>query len=348
LKSLLEQLLLAAVGTLVRETPDATVVAVERTRDAAHGDYVSKVAMRLAKATGKNPRELAQAIVDALPASALVAKAEVAGAGFINFFLRPDALAYEIRRIHELGETYGRSVAGAGKRVYIGVVTESPTSPLDVTRGRQAAHIEVLVNVLSAAGYDVHRDASFELPLVRNVTLHRASGPVKVTSSRQLCDEVGHDASRFFLLMRSHEQPLDFDLELAKTRTNENPLYYVQYVHARASSVMKEVTARGFSFDLAAGLDQLGLLNNRSEQALITTLLRFPDEVEEAAANCAPHAIVYYLRDMATTFHTYYNAEKWIVEETDLRNARLALVLAARQVIRNGLALLGVSAPESM
>jgi arginyl-tRNA synthetase len=125
-------------------------------------------------------------------------------------------------------------------------------------------------------------------------------------------------------------------------------VYYVQYVHARASSVLKEVKARGLSFDLAAGLEQLGLLKHGTEHALIAALLRFPEEVEGAAANCAPHAIVYYLRDVANAFHNYYNAGKWIVEETDLRNARLALVLSARQVIRNGLALLGISAPESM
>jgi len=163
-----------------------------------------------------------------------------------------------------------------------------------------------------------------------------------------LRDEVGDDACRFFFLLRSHEHPLDFDLKLATSRTNDNPVYCVQYVHARVASVMKEVKARGLPFDLAAGLDKLELLDEPTEQALIATLLRFPEEVESAAANCAPHSIVYYLREVATAFHTYYAAEQWIVEEVDLRNARLALVLAAGQVIRNGLALIGVSAPESM
>jgi arginyl-tRNA synthetase len=148
--------------------------------------------------------------------------------------------------------------------------------------------------------------------------------------------------------MRSPEHRLDFDLKLATSRTNENPLYCVQYAHARAASAMKEVKARGLSFDLAAGLENLPLLSKDTERSLIAALLRFPEEVEAAAANCAPHSIVYYLREVANAFHTYHNAEKWIVEETDLRNARLALVLAAGQVVRNGLALLGVSAPESM
>ena len=148
--------------------------------------------------------------------------------------------------------------------------------------------------------------------------------------------------------MRSHEQNLDFDLELATSRTNENPVYYVQYAHARVSSVMKELAARGFTFDLAAGLANLSLLESPQEQALITVLLRYPEAVEQAATNRAPHSIVYYLRELANAFHTYYNAEKLIVDDADVRNARLALVQAAAQVIRNGLALLGVSAPESM
>jgi arginyl-tRNA synthetase len=111
---------------------------------------------------------------------------------------------------------------------------------------------------------------------------------------------------------------------------------------------MKELRARGIPFDLAAGLDQLERLRQDTEQSLIATLLGFPEEVESAAANCAPHSIVYYLRDVANAFHTYHHAEKWIVDAVELRNARLALVLAAGWVIRNGLALIGVSAPESM
>jgi arginyl-tRNA synthetase len=196
---------------------------------------------------------------------------------------------------------------------------------------------------------------SLEVPMIQIVTLYRGGEQVKMSKRagqfvtlRELRDEVGNDACRFFYLMRSHEQNLDFDLELATSRTNENPVYYVQYAHARVASVMKELKARGLSFDLAAGLDKLALLEKETEQALIAALLRFPETVETAAANCAPHCIVYYLRDVANAFHTYYNAEKWLVEEADLRNARLALVLASRQVIRNGLALLGVSAPESM
>ena len=352
MKSSLEQLLLAAirklVGTLLPATPDDAVVAVERTHDAAHGDFASNIAMRLAKDACKDPRELAEAIVASLPATPIVSKVEVAGSGFINFYLNPVALAEEIRCIHERGDAYGRSSIGAGKRVVVPFVPENPAKPFDVTHGRQAAYSDALSNILAAASYDVHREASLEGPVVGGVTLYRSKEQVRLRSLRELCDEVGNDACRFFFLMRSHEQHLDFDLKLATSRTNESPMYCVQYVHARVVSVMKEIGARGASFDLAVGLDRLGLLDKQTEQALIGALLRFPEEVEAAAANCAPHSIVYYLRAMANTFHTYYNAEKWIVEETGLRSARLALVLAAGQVARNGLALLGVSAPESM
>jgi arginyl-tRNA synthetase len=148
--------------------------------------------------------------------------------------------------------------------------------------------------------------------------------------------------------MRSHDQALDFDLELAKSRSNENPVYYVQYAHARVCSVMKELGARGHAFDAAVGGASLAQLGSPHEQTVITTLSKFPEVIELAALNRAPHALVHYLRDLANTLHTYYNAEKWIVEDAGLRNARLVLVLAVQQVIRNGLTILGVSAPESM
>jgi len=165
---------------------------------------------------------------------------------------------------------------------------------------------------------------------------------------RDLRNEVGNDACRFFYLMRGHDQALDFDLELAKSRSNENPVFYVQYAHARVCSVMKELAARGFSHDAAAGAANLGLLANTHEQAVITAVTKFPETVERAALDRSPHSLVHYLRDLANTLHTYYNAEKWIVEDAALRNARITLVLAVQQVIRNGLTLLGVSAPESM
>ena len=586
MKQQLEQLIFSAlqklVGTLLSEAPDASVVAVERTRDAQHGDFATNVAMRLAKAARKNPRELAQAILAALPANDIVAKSEVAGAGFINFFLVKDVLTREVTRIHELGEQYGRSSLGRGQKVIVEFVSANPTGPLHVAHGRHAAYGASLANVLAAAGYDVHREyyindagrqmdilassvwlryletfgetivipangypgeylkpvaaklrevagerlrkpaaeiyaglppdepsggdkeiyvdaviararelignaeftgvlnvaldyllsdiredlqefgvvfdrwysersldtsgaidralaklesqgrlykqdgamwfratefgdekdrvvvrengqktyfasdiayhldkrergfeklidvlgsghhgyiarvraglaalgepaESLEVPMIQIVTLYRGDEQVKMSKRagqfvtlRQLRGEVGNDACRFFYLMRSHEQNLDFDLELATSRTNDNPVYYVQYAHARVKSLMKELSARGFEFDLQKGLANLATLDSDQAQALITVLLRYPDAVEQAAANRAPHSIVYYLRELANAFHTYYNAEKVIVDDAELRNARAALGLSVAQVIRNGLGLLGVSAPESM
>jgi arginyl-tRNA synthetase len=343
LKSLLEQLLVAAIRQL-DGMPETVAVVVERTRDEAHGDYASNIAMRLAKAAGREPREVAQAIIGAMPPSPLVASAQVAANGFINFFLAPAALAREVRRIHELGVAYGRSSIGAGKPMRVGVLA----SPQDVLQARYVASSESLASVLTAAGYDVQREALAQAPAVGNVTFSRGKVAAQVATWRSLREEVGDDACRFFFLTRGLEQSLDFDLKLATTRSIDNPLFCVQYAHARVASTMKEMKARDISFDLAAGLGSLERLDKGAEQTLIAALLRFPEEVESAAANCAPHSIVYYLREVANAFHTYYAAEQWIIEEVDLRNARLALVFAAGQVIRNGLALIGVSAPESM
>ena len=195
----------------------------------------------------------------------------------------------------------------------------------------------------------------FEVCLMQLVSLFRGGEKLSMgkregnfVTLRELRNEVGNDACRFFYLMRSHDQALDFDLELAKSRSNENPVYYVQYAHARVSSVMKELAARSFTYDAAAGAAALARLDNAHEQAVISTLTRFPEIVERAALDRTPHSLVHYLRDLANTLHTYYNAEKWIIEDAALRNARLTLVLAAQQVIRNGLGILGVSAPDSM
>jgi arginyl-tRNA synthetase len=194
-----------------------------------------------------------------------------------------------------------------------------------------------------------------EAPLIQFVSLYRGTEKIPMgkreaqyVTLRQLRGEVGNDACRFFYLMRSHDQPLDFDLELAKARTNENPVYYIQYAHARVASVMKQLGARGLSFDCAMGLAAAAKLESPHEQAMLHALTRYPEVIEQAAVNRAPHALVHYLRELANVFHTYYNAEQFIVEDAPLRNARLALVLGVQQVVRNGLTLLGVSAPESM
>jgi arginyl-tRNA synthetase len=585
LKPQLEQLLLQAVnglvGAVLPTAPEASQIIVERTRDAQHGDFATNIALRLAKAARRNPRELAQAIVAGLPANDLIERTEVAGAGFINFYLKAAASTQELARIHGLGEAYGRSRAGAGERVLVEFVSANPTGPLHVGHGRQAAYGATLANILAATGFDVareyyindagrqmdilavstwirylelcgeavafptngyrgdyvlplaqrlrelegehlrapaaevmaglppdgpqgdkelHIDAlvercraligaggfrdvlglslemmiadirddlagfgvdfdrwyseatlatsgaidralerlraqnqiytkdgaqwfaatrfgdekdrvvvrengvatyfasdiayhlekrergfarlldvlgadhhgyvarvragltamgepgeSLEVSLIQFVSLFRGGEKIPMgkreaqfVTLRQLREEVGNDACRFFYLMRSHDQPLDFDLELAKSRTNENPVYYIQYAHARVASVLKQLVAKGLTFDLAEGLRNATALTGAHEQALVQSLSRYPEALASAATQRAPHTLVYYLRELANAFHTYYNAEQFIVPDAPLRNARLCLVSAAAQVIRNGLALLGVTAPESM
>jgi arginyl-tRNA synthetase len=585
LKQELEQLLLAAVasltGTVLPQEPAAATLSIERTRDAQHGEFQTNLALRLAKSARRNPRELAAAIVAALPPSELLARAEVAGAGFINFHLAPAAYARELARVHEHAATYGESQLGAQEPVLVEFVSANPTGPLHVGHGRQAAYGATLANILTAVGYRVGREyyvndagrqmdilavstwvrylelcgeglpfpengyrgeyvrplaqalrealgetlrrpaatvlaglpadapagdkelyidaliarareligaeaflkvhqlslnqmlsdiredlAQFgvlfdewrseaalaasgaidhalavlesqqrlyrkegalwfratefgdekdrvvvrengqktyfasdiayhlekrergfarlidvlgadhhgyvarvraglmamgqpaeclEATLIQFVSLFRGTEKIPMgkreaqfVTLRQLRTEVGNDAARFFYLMRSHDQPLDFDLELAKSRSNENPVYYIQYAHARVASVMKQLGARGLAFERAAGLSHAHELTNPHEQAVLSSLSRYPEVLEQAAVSRAPHALVHYLRELANTFHTYYNAAQFIVEDAALRNARLALVLGVQQVLRNGLTLLGVSAPETM
>ncbi|MGA1729166.1 MAG: DALR anticodon-binding domain-containing protein, partial [Steroidobacteraceae bacterium] len=196
---------------------------------------------------------------------------------------------------------------------------------------------------------------SLEVTLIQFVSLFRGSEKVPMgkreaqfVTLRQLREEVGNDACRFFYLMRSHDQPLDFDLELAKSRSNENPVFYVQYAHARVASVFRQLADRGLQLDPAAGIAALGRLDTPTERALLAALTRWPEVIELAAAQRAPHMLVHYLRELATAFHALYNAEQFIVDDPALRNARLALIEATRRTIALGLGLLGVSAPESM
>src|SRR5699024_1209030 len=163
---------------------------------------------------------------------------------------------------------------------------------------------------------------------------------------RELCAEVGVDAARYFYVMRSNEQHLDFDLELAKSRSNDNPVYYIQYAHARVCSVDRQLAERGRAFTHEAA--DLSRLTTEHEQRLITTLSRFVEVVASSAREYAPHTLAHYLRDVADAFHSYYNAHTFLVDDRALCNARLALIHATRQVIANGLALLGVSQPEQM
>jgi arginyl-tRNA synthetase len=148
--------------------------------------------------------------------------------------------------------------------------------------------------------------------------------------------------------MRGADQHMDFDLELAKSQSNDNPVYYVQYAHARICSVFRQLAEKGLSWDQQVGEAELARLVEEHEQALLTMLSRFPETVETAAVNYTPHILAHYLMDLARDFHTYYNAHQFIVEDQALCQARLTLINAVKQVIVNGLAILGVSAPEIM
>jgi arginyl-tRNA synthetase len=584
LKQQLEQLLACALESLGGALAEVTLtgdVTVERSRDARHGDFASNIALRLAKSARSNPRALAERIIAALPPSQTVLRTEIAGAGFINFFLSPAAYTEELAAIHEHAERYGHSRLGRGERVLLEFVSANPTGPLHVGHGRQAAYGASLANILAASGFEVTREyyindagrqvdilavstwvryleacgeslpfpengyrgdyvreiaaqlrsiegnglrhgapsvlaglppdapegdkeayidaligrarelmgpdgfarvlalslermladiredlqqfgvrfdrwyserelersgaidralarlerdgrlyreqgaswfratefgdekdrvvvrengqktyfasdiayhlekrergferlidvlgadhhgyvarvragltamgepgESLEVNLIQFVSLFRGGEKIPMgkreaqfVTLRQLREEVGNDACRLFYLMRSHDQPLDFDLELAKSRTNENPVYYIQYAHARVASVLKQMAARNLKFDRAEGLANTALLTSTHEQAALACVTRFPEALEQAAVNRAPHALVHYLRELANALHTYYNAEPFLVEDAKVRNARLALVIGVQQVLRNGLSLLGVSAPESM
>jgi len=194
-----------------------------------------------------------------------------------------------------------------------------------------------------------------EVRLVQFVVLYRGQEKVQMSTRsgefvtlRELREEVGNDAARLFFVMRSNEQHLDFDLELAKSQSNENPIYYLQYAHARVCSVMRELESRGLSWDEHLARDHLDLLGEEQEESLMLALSRFPETVTAAALQRSPQHVVHYLRELAQDFHAYYNAHRFIVDDAGLRNARLMLVLATRQVMRNGLDLLGVGTPESM
>ena len=585
LKAELEELLAQALhklqGGLLNAPVDRSAIVVERTRDAQHGDFSCNIALRLAKAAGLKPRDLAAAIVKALPASALLARTEVAGAGFINMYLVRGAHGDVLRRVLAQGERYGDSTMGQNLSVCVEFVSANPTGPLHVGHGRQAAYGASLANLLEVTGHRVHREyyindggrqvdiltasawvrylqalgealpfpengyradyvnaiaaqlhsalgESLKVPakqvlerlpadapagdkeqyidaliermrallgaagyesvqelalaamladirddlksfgvefdtwsseraiaragavertlehlarlghtyqkdgalwlrtstfgdsedrvlvrangqktyfapdlayhldkrarhfellidvwgadhhgyiprmraglmamgengdclevcLMQFVSLYRGGEKVPMgkrdgqfVTLRQLRTEVGNDACRLFYLMRSHDQPLDFDLELAKSRSNDNPVYYMQYAHARVASVMKQLAARGLSYDATEALAHLERLDTEPEAALLTALARYPEILEQAASQRAPHTLVHFLREFAQNFHTWYNASQFIVEDAATRNARLGLALGVQQVMRNGLSLLGASAPESM
>ncbi|UCV18686.1 arginine--tRNA ligase [Ferribacterium limneticum] len=579
LTALLQQAL-ASVAPTATDTP----IQLERPRDPTHGDFATNLAMQLAKALKKNPREIAQQLVNELPVSALVTKAEVAGAGFINFTLDAGAKTSVVKAVLAEGENFGRSTLGGWQKVQVEFVSANPTGPLHVGHGRGAAYGASLSNLLTFAGWDVTREyyvndagrqmdilglstwlryleqngvdvpflpnayqgdyvrdmakqmsaahgtkfvrpaadvlagtpglpdaeraddeakrqrdqhldalianaktllgadwpyvhqhalseqladgrndleefgvhfdvwfseqALFDTGLVarcvdlleknghlyvqngarwfRSTTfgdekdrvvqrenglytyfasdiayhlnkfergfdkviniwgadhhgyISRVNGAItalgldagklqvalvqfavlyrngqkasmstrsgEFVTLRELRSEVGNDACRFFYALRKSDQHLDFDLDLAKSQTNENPVYYIQYAHARICSVVNQWAGDQATLEDA----NLSLLSNPRELAIASKLTEFRDLIDNAARELAPHLIAFYLKDLAGEFHGWYNAERMLVDDAAMRDARVALAVAVRQTIRNGLTILGVSCPESM
>lgn len=571
---------IVAAGILPEEAQREPII--ERARDSQHGDFASNIAMVLAKAARTKPRDLAEKIIAALPESTELSKVEIAGPGFINFYLSPDAYHELIPKILSDGHAYGRSDKGAGERVQVEFVSANPTGPLHVGHGRGAAYGAVVADLLQAIGYDVHReyyvndagrqmdilgtsvwlrylelcdeeitfplngykgdyiwdiaatlhrdngdqychsadevfagvaadepaggdkeahidglianakqllgdnryrfvfelglntilddirddlelfgvkydewysertlmesgavnkaverlraaghvyekegalwfrstdfgdekdrvverdngqttyfasdiayhmdklergfdrvidvwgadhhgyvprvkaalealgsDASkLDVLLVQFANLYRAGEKVQMSTRsgsfvtlRELRKEVGVDAARFFYVMRKCEQHLDFDLDLAKSQSSDNPVYYVQYAHARVCSVLRQAAEKKISVEISEGTANLERLTEDHELQLLKSLSRYPEVVEASALNQEPHQLSHYLRDLANDFHTYYNAHQFLVDDAGLRDARIKLILVVRQTLRNGLNLLGVSAPESM
>ncbi|MBL4865056.1 MAG: arginine--tRNA ligase, partial [Pseudomonadales bacterium] len=194
-----------------------------------------------------------------------------------------------------------------------------------------------------------------DIRLVQFAILYRGAERVQMSTRsgsfvtlRQLREEVGNDAARFFYVLRKSEQHMDFDLELAKSQSKDNPVYYVQYAHARICRVLERLAEQGNAWDQTLGLNSLDLLTTDRERDLAKKLGQYPEIIEKAALQHEPHLLAHYLKDLAADFHTYYNANKMLVDEAALRNARLSLSIAAKQVLNNGLLLIGVSAPESM
>jgi len=206
----------------------------------------------------------------------------------------------------------------------------------------------------AAAGLGEDPDR-LEFQLVQFAVLYRGGKKVQMSTRsgsfvtlRELREEVGNDAARYFYVMRSHEQHLDFDLDLAKSRANDNPVYYIQYAHARIESVFRELDSRGLRHNQAIGEAAVERLETDHEQELLRMVGRFPELIESAARQRAAHVLPHYLHDLASAFHSWYNATPFLVDDEDLRNARLNLVAAVGQVLRNGLGLIGVSAPKEM
>ena len=223
---------------------------------------------------------------------------------------------------------------------------------IDIWGADHHGYVPRVKAALQAIGDDPTR---LDVLLVQFAILYRGGEKVQMSTRsgefvtlRELRQEVGNDAARFFYVMRKCEQHMDFDLDLAKSQSNDNPVYYIQYAHARVRSVFRQLAEKQLTWDRSNGQAGMHALTEAHEDALLVNLSRYPEVLESAALNHEPHLLTHYLRELANDFHTYYNAHTFIVDDATLRNARLCLIEATRQVIENGLLLLGVSAPDSM
>ncbi|MDQ7015004.1 MAG: arginine--tRNA ligase [Gammaproteobacteria bacterium] len=223
---------------------------------------------------------------------------------------------------------------------------------IDVWGADHHGYVPRVKAALTALGSDADK---MDVLLVQFAVLYRGGEKLAMSTRsgqfvtlRQLRKEVGSDAARFFYVMRRCEQHMDFDLDLAKSQSNENPLYYIQYAYARICSVQRQLAEKGLLFDQEQGLAHLDRLAEKHESELLSALARYPDVVEKAALNEEPHQLVHALRELAHAFHSYYNAHQFLVDDEVLRNARLSLVTVTGQTLLNGLSLLGVAAPQEM
>jgi arginyl-tRNA synthetase len=222
---------------------------------------------------------------------------------------------------------------------------------IDVWGADHHGYVPRMKAAVAASGVDPER---FQVILVQFVNLLRGGEPVAMSTRAgefvtlsDVVKEVGRDAARFLFLTRSTDSPLDFDLEVAKSQTNDNPVYYVQYVHARISSIRRKAAENGLADDRWDPSDA-DRLSGDDDLLLIKSMSRYPEVVELSAATTEPHRITFYLMDLAAAFHGYYNRNRVLSEDTETSRARLYLVSAVQKVIRNGLELLGVSAPDRM
>jgi len=223
---------------------------------------------------------------------------------------------------------------------------------IDILGADHHGYIERLQACLDAMGY---QGSDLEVELVQFVTLYRGGKKMQMSTRsgefdtlRKLRAEVGNDASRFYYIMRSNDQHLDFDLDIATSQSNDNPVYYIQYAHARIARVFRKANESSMNWNRENGLANLSRLTAAQEKSLLSAMSRYPEIIELAAKNRAPHTMAHYLRDLVSDFHSSYNAHKVLVDDAGLRDARLTLYSAVKIVVANGLAILGVSAPEEM